>query len=227
MPELHRIPDFCKSGEEKAAYLYAYEKHKKQKPRNDGQPYITHPVAVAEILDRRLRRQGVLDGDREMAVVVGLLHDTVEDTDATLEDIEANFGPICRIHVDSVTRRDDEDYLDFIRRCQYLSPLIGVSVKLADLEHNLSDLKPGDMRDKYLFAQRMLLDRYGMDRWMPPPPYLKVTLDPAGNILVDLVPDGKDRATYVNVEEMAEELDLLIKDLQHANVPAQETGAGA
>ena len=62
--------------------------------RESGEPYITHPLAVAEILTD-------LEQDIE-TVVAGLLHDVVEDTDTTLEDIEAEFGPEIALLVDGV-----------------------------------------------------------------------------------------------------------------------------
>lgn len=64
--------------------------------RESGEPYITHPLAVAEILTD-------LEQDIE-TVVAGLLHDVVEDTDTTLEDIEAEFGPEIALLVDGVTK---------------------------------------------------------------------------------------------------------------------------
>ena len=63
---------------------YAREKHKDQK-RKDGSPYIIHPLAVAEIV-----AEIGLDTD---AILGALLHDCIEDTDSTYDDIARNFGP--------------------------------------------------------------------------------------------------------------------------------------
>ena len=68
-----------------------------------GLPYITHPERVASRLTT------------PEAQVVGWLHDTVEDTPITLQDIEADFGPETAAAVDAISRRKDEacsDYLD-------------------------------------------------------------------------------------------------------------------
>lgn len=92
-----------------------------------GNPYIDHPRAVAKILaDKGL-------GDN--AVMAGLLHDVVEDTDVTLDDLrEAGYPEEVVRAVDSVTRRADETYMDLIRRAA-ADPL-GRLVKLADNENN-------------------------------------------------------------------------------------------
>ena len=62
-----------------AAYRLAEEKHREQK-RSSGEPYIIHPLSVAAIL--------VGLGMDSQSVMAGLLHDVVEDTDCTLEDIQ-------------------------------------------------------------------------------------------------------------------------------------------
>ena len=66
------------------AYEFSAEKHKNQR-RASGEPYVTHPLEVANIIaDLRLDVP---------SIATGLLHDTVEDTLTTLENIEAGFGP--------------------------------------------------------------------------------------------------------------------------------------
>ena len=77
------------------AYKYAETAHEGQK-RASGEPYITHAVAVAIIL-AELQVQPVV-------VAAGLLHDTVEDTHITLEDINREFGPEIGSLVDGVTK---------------------------------------------------------------------------------------------------------------------------
>ena len=69
------------------AYKYADEAHKDIK-RKSGEPYIIHPVAVAQIL---------IDNDMDSATIVaGLLHDVVEDTSITLEEIEKDYMSLFR-----------------------------------------------------------------------------------------------------------------------------------
>ena len=78
-----------------SAIDYATEKHAGQK-RKSGEPYISHPLAVAGILI-----EWGMDID---TVVAGVLHDTVEDTDATLDDLESLFGRDVAFLVDGVTK---------------------------------------------------------------------------------------------------------------------------
>lgn len=90
-----------------------------------GRTYIGHVRAVAELL----RSHGVA------AVIAGLLHDIVEDTSVTLDDLTAlGYPPHIVTAVDAVTRRNGETYMDLIRRAA-ADPL-GRLVKLADNAHN-------------------------------------------------------------------------------------------
>lgn len=81
---------------------YAADKHRFQKRKNiDASPYINHPIAVAELLTRQ---GGVSD---LVTIQAALLHDTVEDTEASFEDLERHFGKqVCDL-VAEVT--DDKD----------------------------------------------------------------------------------------------------------------------
>ena len=77
------------------AYVYTVQKHGSQK-RANGDPYFSHPIEVAGLMtDLKL--------DQE-TIATALLHDTVEDTLVTIEDIEANFGPKVARLVDGVTK---------------------------------------------------------------------------------------------------------------------------
>jgi (p)ppGpp synthase/HD superfamily hydrolase len=89
-----------------------------------GQPYILHPLRVMLFLR----------GDVQM--IAGVLHDVIEDSDWTLEDIaNEGFAPEIVQALDSVTRRDNEPYFDFIKRAA--ADPIGLHVKMADLQDNL------------------------------------------------------------------------------------------
>lgn len=107
------------------AYQLASIAHAGQVDKS-GVDYIEHPIAVAEAV----RHHGTA------YEVVAVLHDTVEDTVVTLDQIEEMFGPRVREAVDSVSRREGEAYADFVLRAG--ANEIGRVVKKADIEHNLS-----------------------------------------------------------------------------------------
>ena len=88
-----------------------------------GNPYITHPMAVAA---------GV---EGEDAKIAALLHDTVEDTFVTIRTVRELFGNTVGDAVDCLTRRENEDYFAYVRRAG-ANP-IARKVKLADLAHNM------------------------------------------------------------------------------------------
>ena len=77
------------------AYVYTVQKHGSQK-RASGDPYFSHPVEVAGLMTE-------LKLDQE-TIITALLHDTVEDTLATTEEIERLFGPAVARLVDGVTK---------------------------------------------------------------------------------------------------------------------------
>lgn len=92
-----------------------------------GNSYIDHPRTVARILHER--------GFSADYVMAGLLHDVVEDSVLTLDDLRTlGYPPKVVKAVDSVTKRDGETYMDMIRRAA-ADPL-GCIVKLADNETN-------------------------------------------------------------------------------------------
>ena len=83
------------------AYTVAERAHRSQK-RRSGEPYITHPIAVAQIL------AGL--GVAPVAIAAALLHDTVEDTDYSLDQLSADFGEEIAMLVDGVTKLDKVQY---------------------------------------------------------------------------------------------------------------------
>ncbi len=108
------------------ALAFATEKHEGQY-RIGGLPYITHPVAVAEIL----REQG-FDTDYQIA---GLFHDLLEDTDATVSEIESLGNPKITDAVQRLTKTDGYIMAEYIAGIRANS--MAMAVKAADRLHNL------------------------------------------------------------------------------------------
>lgn len=103
------------------AMKIAYNAHHGQVDKG-GMPYIFHPYHLAEQMPD------------EYTTCVALLHDVVEDTAVTLEDLAAIFPQEIIDAVRTMTHGKDEPYLDYVRRVKE-NP-IAKAVKLADLEHN-------------------------------------------------------------------------------------------
>ncbi|BDU10911.1 GTP pyrophosphokinase [Aurantimicrobium sp. INA4] len=116
------------------AYQVAFRAHEGQK-RRSGEPYITHPVAVAQILAEL--------GIGPKTVIAALLHDTVEDTDYTLEQCREQFGAEVAMLVDGVTKLDKVKYGDSAQAETVRKMIVAMSkdirvlvIKLADRLHN-------------------------------------------------------------------------------------------
>ncbi|MBQ4133367.1 MAG: bifunctional (p)ppGpp synthetase/guanosine-3',5'-bis(diphosphate) 3'-pyrophosphohydrolase [Desulfovibrionaceae bacterium] len=123
------------------AYVYAAQAHAGQ-VRLSGEPYLSHPLAVAYILaDMRMD---------EATIASGLLHDTVEDTDTTVEDIDKMFGPDVAQIVDGVSKislmkfeSKEEAQAENIRKMilAMAEDMQVLMVKLADRLHNMRTLE--------------------------------------------------------------------------------------
>lgn len=117
------------------AYEYSQEKHKGQIRKFTDLPYFTHPKGVARILEQ-------LTGDEDL-VIVGLLHDVVEDTDATLGEIKELFGPKIATLVEELTSdkpKDMDKGLYLAGKMIKMTP-DALTVKLADRLHNVMYLE--------------------------------------------------------------------------------------
>lgn len=143
-----------------AAYALAAEAHAPQK-REDGQPYIVHPLAVAGILaDYRLDAA---------TVATALLHDTVEDTGVTLAELEKRFGKEVARLVDGVTKltrlelqsERTKQAENFRKLVLAMSEDIRVLiVKLADRLHNMRTLAAVSKPEKRVRTARETLEIY-------------------------------------------------------------------
>ena len=153
------------------AYDFALKVHKDQK-RQSGDPYVIHPVAVANILTELK-----LDS---ATIATGLLHDTIEDTFATYKTIEEQFGKEVADLVDGVTKISvfENQAVSNSRAENFRKLILATSkdirvllVKLADRLHNMRTLKAIDKQEKRERIAREtmeiyapLADRMGMNR---------------------------------------------------------------
>ena len=133
----------------KMALKLCFEAHKEQKDKS-GMPYVFHPFHLAEQMKT------------EETTIVALLHDLVEDTNYSIEDlVNMGFDKVVTDAIALMTHADDVDYMDYVSKMKE-NP-IAKTVKLADLKHN-SDLTRLDVidenalirREKYLKAIKLL-----------------------------------------------------------------------
>jgi len=124
-----------------SAYVFAANKHKGQL-RKSGEPYLSHPLNVAKIL-----AEMKMDMD---TVIAGLLHDTLEDTDATYDELDRLFGKDVAFLVDGVSKigriefqsKEEKQAENFRKMLISVSKDIRVIViKLADRLHNMRTIK--------------------------------------------------------------------------------------
>ncbi|MBE1600683.1 RelA/SpoT family protein [Streptomyces stelliscabiei] len=120
------------------AYVLAESSHRGQM-RKSGEPYITHPLAVTLILAEL--------GAETTTLTASLLHDTVEDTDVTLDQVREEFGEEVRYIVDGVTKLEKVDYGAAAEPETFRKMLVAtgndvrvMSIKLADRLHNMRTL---------------------------------------------------------------------------------------
>ncbi|OED59405.1 RelA/SpoT family protein [Acholeplasma laidlawii] len=151
------------------AYIVAKEKHLGQM-RKSGEPYITHPTAVARILAE-------LEAGPQ-TLVAALLHDTVEDTDYTLEGIEKDFGKDVASLVDGVTKLSKLQFKDSLQTDNQQKMLLAMAkdirvilIKIADRLHNMRTLD-SMAPDRQIAISKETLDIYapiahrlGLFRW--------------------------------------------------------------
>jgi len=133
------------------AMRIAYAAHHGQVDKG-GLPYIFHPYHLAEQMED------------EVSCCAALLHDVVEDTDLTMEELEKEFPPAVIAVLQLLTHRDDVPYFDYVSGIR-ANP-IAVKIKLADIAHNsdqtrctnLSREQLAYLRDKYARAISILTE---------------------------------------------------------------------
>jgi (p)ppGpp synthase/HD superfamily hydrolase len=134
----------------------ATKAHAEHRNKFNGEPYLLHVFRVITNTQDILKKFKVAD-DADPYLTVAALHDTVEDTDVTLNDIWTAFDDEIAEAVDAVTHRDDEPYSKYIARIIEGGFLPAV-VKLADLTDHLArpEPRPG-MHQKYQAAYDRIL----------------------------------------------------------------------
>lgn len=142
---LLRVAKYSKDKEDRKiirkAFDLAMEAHKDMR-RKSGEPYILHPLAVARICAEEI-------GLGTTSIVGAILHDTVEDTEISLEDIEYQFGTKVRDIIDGLTKISDVfDHTSSIQAENFKKMLLTLSddvrvilIKLADRLHNMRTLE--------------------------------------------------------------------------------------
>lgn len=142
------------------ALHFAATKHKKQKRKGSGLPYIVHPVLVMYLLTKYKGNSKNV----EALICAALLHDTIEDTDCTYAELEREFGPLVASLVMELT--SDEEEIERIGKTAYLKKkLVGMSsyaftLKLLDRLANVSD----NPSDKYLESTLEILKHVNKNR---------------------------------------------------------------
>lgn len=139
------------------AFTYAATKHRDQKRKYSGAPYIVHPFAVARTVEAF--------GYRAEVVAAALLHDVVEDTDATLKDVIDRFGRdvaslvamVTDVSLPSDGNRAVRKAIDRVHLAQASDE--GKAIKLADTIDNTHDIVANDPKfaATYLAEKRLLL----------------------------------------------------------------------
>jgi len=201
------------------AYNFALEAHKNQK-RDEGIPYVSHPIAVASILTELK-----LDS---ATITTGLLHDTIEDTKATYQSVEKEFGKEIADLVDGVTKISalEDRAVENSKAENFRKLILATSkdirvllVKLADRLHNMRTITSvKDPNKKIRKAKETmeiyapLADRMGMNRIRDELEDLSFSIlnSEARNLILDRLSFIKNKREDI-IKQVSDELEDLLK----------------
>ena len=213
------------------AYNFALDAHQNQK-RDEGVPYIIHPVAVANILTELK-----LDS---ATITTGLLHDTIEDTKVTFETVKKEFGEEVANLVDGVTKISAlEDKASNNSKAENFRKLILATskdirvllVKLADRLHNMRTINFVKDKDKIIRKAKEtmeiyapLADRMGMNKIRDELEDLSFSVlnTPARDLIIDRLKFIKNNREDTFKIVAAELIDLLKKNGINAKIAGRE-----
>ena len=226
-----KVTSWVDRGKIRKAFEYAANAHDGMR-RKSGEPYILHPLAVARVLAEEMELSD------HVTIMCALLHDVVEDTEVTLDDIEREFGKKSRDIIDGLTKIKgagafDESISDQAENFRKILLTISedirvVLIKLADRLHNMRTLGSMSPQSRRRIARETLdiyapiADRLGMNS-------MKHELEDMG--FANLYPwrhqtitEHLDAMTGHREEIVANILDALKRKMNDLGVPCRITG---
>lgn len=129
------------------ALKIAYKAHDGQVRRDSCVPYIVHPIRVSQQFQDDFRK------------TIAILHDIVEDTDITINDLKNNFPSKVLEIIDILTHKKKDTHFEYIKKV--LKNEIATEIKIADIIDNLSDticVQPQSMIDRYNKSLKILIN---------------------------------------------------------------------
>ena len=196
------------------AFFFAANAHSKQR-RRSGEPYIYHPIAVATIAAEDI-------GLGRTSIVCALLHDVVEDTEFTLDDIRQKFGDKVTLVIDGLTKLDKVDDAESLQ-AENFKKIIGtlnqdvrvVLIKLADRLHNMRTLSSMPPHKQLKIASET--------SYIYAPLAYRLGLHAIKNELEDLSLKYRDPAVYESIKRQMDGIRQEKTDqLRRFLVPAEE-----
>jgi len=145
------------------AIAFGNEKHAGQVRRGSGVPYISHPIVVSYLVAAFKRSRNLV-----YLLIAAILHDCLEDTDATFEEIARRFGPMVASLVQEL-KNDEAEIARVGKLAYHTKKLLGMSsyalvIKLCDRLHNISDNPTQKMVEETLVLMQRLRDGRKLSR---------------------------------------------------------------